>query len=93
MDDIIDGPDAAGMATCCDGRRAAETVERLAMTEPRPEDTAILFRRNEEGREFRRRAVAGKLSPHDISKVTDPELKGGAPHPPAAKRPFFSVLE
>ena len=68
MDDIIDdGPDAAGMATCCHGRRAAETVERLAVTEPRPKDTAILFRRNEEGREFRRRAVAGELAPHDIS--------------------------
>ena len=71
MDDIIDSPDAAGMATCCDGRRAAETVERLAATEPRPEDTAILFRRNEEGREFRRRAVAGELAPHDISRVPE----------------------
>ena len=39
------------------------------MTEPRPEDTAILFRRNEQGREFRRRAVAGELTPHDISRV------------------------
>ena len=57
---------AAGMATCRDGRRAAETVERSAVAEPRPEDTAILFRRNEEGREFRRRAVAGELTPHDI---------------------------
>jgi len=66
MDDI-DGPDAAGMAACCDGRRAAEAVERLAVTELRPEDTAILFRRNEEGREFRRRAVAGELAPHMTS--------------------------
>ena len=72
MDDIIDGPDAAGMAACCHGRRAAETVERLAVTEPRPKDTAILFRRNEEGREFRRRAVAGELAPHhDISRVPE----------------------
>ena len=70
MDDT-DGPDAAGMATCRDRRRAAEIVERLAVTEPRPEDTAILFRRNEEGREFRRRAVAGELTPHDISRVPE----------------------
>ena len=70
MDDI-DGPDAAGMATCCDGRRAAETVERLAATEPRPEDTAILFRRNEEGREFRHRAVAGELTPYDIRRAPE----------------------
>ena len=28
------GPDAAGTATCRDGRRAAETVERLAVAEP-----------------------------------------------------------
>ena len=69
MDDIDGSEDAAGMATCCsDGRRAAETDERLAVTEPRPEDTAVLFRRNEEGREFRHRAVAGELAPpHDIS--------------------------
>ena len=58
--DDTDSPDAAGMATCSDGRRAAEKVERVAATEPRPEDTAILFRRNEEGREFRRRTVAGE---------------------------------
>ena len=64
MDDIIDSP---GMATCCDGRRAAVAVERLAVTEARPKDTAMSFRRNEEGREFRRRAVAGELAPHDIS--------------------------
>ena len=51
MDDT-DGPDAAGIATCRDGRRSSQEVERLAVTEPRPEDTAILFRRNEEGREF-----------------------------------------
>ena len=70
MDDT-DGPDAAGMATCRDRRRAAEIVERLAVTEPRPEDTAILFRRNEEGREFRRRVVAGELTPHDISRVPE----------------------
>ena len=68
MDDIIDSP---GMATCCDGRRAAVTVERLAVTEARPKDTAISFRRNEEGREFRRRAVAGELAPHDISRVPE----------------------
>ena len=30
--DDTDGPDAAGMATCRDGRRAAETVERLAVS-------------------------------------------------------------
>jgi len=66
-----DGPDAAGMATCRDGRRAVETAERLAAAEPRPEDTAIRFRRNEEGREFRRRAVAGELTPHDTSKVPE----------------------
>ena len=41
-----DGPGAAGTAACRDGRRAAETVERLAAVEPGPEDTAILFRRN-----------------------------------------------
>ena len=41
------------------------------MAEPRPEDTAILFRRNEEGREFRRRAVAGELTPHAISRVPE----------------------
>ena len=71
MDDI-DGSDAAGMATCCsDGRRAAETDERLAVTEPRPEDTAVLFRRNEEGREFRHRAVAGVLTPHDTRRVPE----------------------
>ena len=39
--------------------------------EPGPEDTAILFRRNEEGREFRRRAVAGELAPHDTSRVPE----------------------
>ena len=71
MDGIIDSPDAAGMATCCDGRRAAETVERLVVKEARPKDTAISFRRNEEGREFRRRAVAGELAPHDISRVPE----------------------
>ena len=38
-----DGPGAAGTATCRDGRRAAETVERLAVAEPRLEDTAILY--------------------------------------------------
>ena len=59
------------MAACCDGRRAAETVERLAVTEARPEDTAILFRRNEEEREFRRRAVAGELTPHETSRVPE----------------------
>ena len=67
--DSIDGPDAAGTATCRDRRRMAETVERLAVTEPQPEDTAILFRRNEEGREFRRRAVAGELTSRDYSRV------------------------
>jgi len=66
-----DGPDAAGTATCRDGRRVAETVERLAAVEPGPVDTAILFRRNEEGREFRRRATAGTLTPHDISRVPE----------------------
>ena len=71
MDDT-DSPDTAGMATCCDGWRAAETVEQLAVAEPRPKDTAILFRRNEEGREFRRRAVAGEQAPHhDISRVPE----------------------
>ena len=69
--DGTDGPDAAGMATCRDGRRVTETVERLAAVEPGPEDTAILFRRNEEGRDFRRRAVAGELTPHDISRVPE----------------------
>ena len=64
-----DGPDAAGTATCRDGRRAAETVERLAAVKPRPEDTAMLFWQNEEGREFRRRAVAGELTPQDISRA------------------------
>ena len=59
------------MATCRGGRRVAETVERLAAVAPRPEDTAILFRRNEEGREFRRRAVAGELTQHDISRVPE----------------------
>ena len=39
--------------------------------EPGPEDTAVLFRRNEEWREFRRRAVAGELTPHDISRVLE----------------------
>ena len=63
------GPYAAGMATCRDGRQVAEAVERLVAAEPRPKDTAILFRRNEEEREFRRRAVAGELTPHDISRV------------------------
>ena len=57
-----DGPDAAGMATCHDGRRVAETVERLAAVKPRIEDTATLFRRNVDGREFRRRAGAGDLT-------------------------------
>ena len=73
MDDIIDdGPDAAGMATCCHGRRAAETVERLAVTEPRPlRHGDIISTGNEEGREFRRRAVAGELAPHDISRVPE----------------------
>ena len=66
-----DGPDAAGTTTCCDGRRVAETVERLAAVEPGPVDTAILFRRNEEGREFRRRATAGTLTPHDISRAPE----------------------
>ena len=66
-----DGPDAAGTATRRDGRRVAETVERLAAVEPGPVDTAILFRRSEEGREFRRRAVAGKLTPHGISRVPE----------------------
>ena len=61
-----DGPDAAGTATCRDGRRVAETVDRLAAVGPGPVDTAILFRRNGEGREFRRRAVAGELTPHGI---------------------------
>ena len=69
--DGTDGPDAAGTATCRDGRRAAEMAERLTVTEPRPEDTAILFRRTEEGREFRRRAVAGELASHGISRVPD----------------------
>ena len=45
-----DGPDAAGTATCRDGRRVAETVERLAAVELGPVDTAIPFRRDEEGR-------------------------------------------
>ena len=67
----INGPDAAGMATCRGGRREVETVEQLAAVEPGPEDTAILFRRNEEGQEFRRRAVAGELAPHDISRVPE----------------------
>ena len=49
----------------------AETVERLAALEPKPEDTAILFRRNEERREFRRRAIAGELTQHDISRVPE----------------------
>ena len=66
-----DGPDAAGTATCRDGRRVAETVERLAAVEPVPVDTAVLFRRNEEGREFRRPAVAGELAPHDIRRVPE----------------------
>ena len=69
--DRTDGPNAAGTATCRDGRRMAETVERLAVTKPRPEDTAILFRRNEEGREFRRRAAAGELAPHDFSRMPE----------------------
>ena len=47
-----DGPGAAGTATCRDGRRVAETVERLAAVEPGPVDTAILFRRSEEGESF-----------------------------------------
>ena len=47
--DDTDGPDAAGMATCRYGRRAAEAVERLAVTEPRPEDTAIFFLTEREG--------------------------------------------
>ena len=50
--DGIDSPGAAGTATCRGGRRAAETVDRLGATEPRPEDTAILLRRNGEGRSF-----------------------------------------
>jgi len=66
-----DGPDAAGTSTCREGRRVAETVERLAAVEPGPVDTAILFRRDEEGREFRRRAVAGELTPRDISRVPE----------------------
>ena len=57
--DSTDGPDAAGAATCHDGRRMAETVARMAATKPQPEDTAILFRRSEERREFRRRAASG----------------------------------
>ena len=70
--DSTDGPDAAGTKTCRDGRRMAETVERMAATKPQPEDTAILFRRNEEGREFRRRAAAGELTPHhDASRVPE----------------------
>ena len=60
-----------GQRHASDGRRVAETVERLAAVEPGPEDTAILFRRNEEGREFRRRATAGTLTPHDISRVPE----------------------
>ena len=48
--DGIDSPGAASTATCRGGRRAAETVDRLGATEPRPEDTAILLRRNGEGR-------------------------------------------
>ena len=59
------------MAACRDGRRVAETVERLAAVGPGPEDTAIMFRRNEEGREFRRRAVAGEMAPHGISRVPE----------------------
>ena len=39
--------------------------------EPGPIDTAILFRRSEEGREFRRRAAAGALPPRGISRVPE----------------------
>ena len=67
----VDGPDAAGAATCRDGRRMAKTIERMAATKPQPEDTAIFFWRNEEGREFRRRAAAGELASHDISRVPE----------------------
>ena len=49
----------------------ATSVERLAAVEPGPEDTAILFRRNEEGREFRRRAAAGTLTPRDVGRVPE----------------------
>ena len=66
-----DGSDAAGTATCRDGRRMAETVGRMAATKPQPEDTAILFRRSEEGREFRRRAAAGELASHGASRVPE----------------------
>ena len=66
-----DGPDETGTATCRDGRRVAATVERLAAVEPGPVDTAILFRRSEEGREFRCRAPAGELMPHDITRVPE----------------------
>ena len=66
-----DSPDAAGTATCRDGRQAAATVERLAAITPESVDTAILFRRSEEGREFRRRATAGTLTPHVISRVPE----------------------
>ena len=47
-------------------------VERLAVTEPRPlRHGDIISTGNEEGREFRRRAVAGELAPHDISRVPE----------------------
>ena len=69
--DSTDAPDAAGTKTCRDGRRMAETVERMAATKPQPEDTAILFRRSEEGQEFRRRAAAGELASHDSSRVPE----------------------
>ena len=65
------GPDAAGTATCRDGRRVAATAGRLAAVEPGPVDTSILFRRSEEGREFRRRAASGALTPHGISRVPE----------------------
>ena len=42
MDDT-DGPDAAGMTTCRDGRRAAEIVLRLAVTDPSPKTRRYYF--------------------------------------------------
>ena len=75
MDGTIDGPDAAGMATCCHGRRAAEMVERPAVTEPRPEDTAVLFRRNEEGR-----FSGSGTSPGSRVRETACDVRGVRPH-------------
>jgi len=43
----------------------------MTATKPQPEDTAILFRQSEEGREFRRRAAANELVPHDASRVPE----------------------